>query len=75
MSGSTNDLFGELFKLNKIDLIKKFLIKLKEIFQNNFYIEIQRHNENDEKNFEDFMINLSSLYDVPIICITGSILY
>ena len=67
LSGSTNDLFGELFKLNKIDSLKKLLVELKEIFQNNFYIEIQRHNENDEKNFEDFMINLSSLYDVPII--------
>ena len=67
LSGSTNDLFGELFKLNKIDSLKKLLVELKEIFQNNFYIEIQRHNESDEKNFEDFMINLSSLYDVPII--------
>ena len=67
LSGSSNDLFGELFKLNKIDSLKKLLVELKEIFQNNFYIEIQRHNESDEKNFEDFMINLSSLYDVPII--------
>ena len=67
LSGSTNDLFGELFKLNKIDSLKKLLVELKEIFQNNFYIEIQRHNESDEKNFEDFMINLSSSYDVPII--------
>ena len=67
LSGSTNDLFGELFKLNKIESLKKLLVELKEIFQNNFYIEIQRHNESDEKNFEDFMINLSSSYDVPII--------
>ena len=67
LSGSTNDLFGELFKLNKIESLKKLLAELKEIFQNNFYIEIQRHNESDEKNFEDFMINLSSSYDVPII--------
>ena len=67
LSGTVYDLFGKLFKLNKLDLIKKLLEKLNKVFQNNFYIEIQRHLENDEKNFEDFLISISSELNVPLI--------
>ena len=67
LSGTVYDLFGKLFKLNKLDLIKNLLEKLNKVFQNNFYIEIQRHLENDEKNFEDFLISISSEFNVPLI--------
>ena len=59
LSGTVYDLFGKLFKLNKLDLIKNLLEKFNKVFHNNFYIEIQRHLENDEKNFEDFLISIS----------------
>ena len=67
LSGTVYDLFGKLFKLNKLDLIKNLLKKLNKVFQNNFYIEIQRHLENDEKNFEDFLISISSEFNIPLI--------
>ncbi len=67
LSGTIYGLFGQLFKLNKLDLIKKLLIKLDEIFPNNFYIEIQRHFEGDEKNYEDFLMSISSKLNLPII--------
>jgi len=67
LSGTVYDFFGKLFKLNKLDLIKNLLKKFNKFFQNNFYIEIQRHLENDEKNFEDFLISISSELDVPLI--------
>ncbi len=67
LSGTVYDLFGKLFKLNKLDLIKDLLKKLNKVFQNDFYIEIQRHLENDEKNFEDFLISVSSELNVPLI--------
>ena len=67
LSGTVYDLFGKLFKLNKLDLIKNLLEKLNKVFHNNFYIEIQRHLENDEKNFEDFLISISSEFNVPLI--------
>ncbi len=67
LSGTIYDLFGKLFKLNKLDLIKNILKKINITFQNDFYIEIQRHLENDEKNYEDFLISLSSELSVPII--------
>ena len=67
LSGTIYDLFGKLYKLNKLDLIKSLLKKINNIFQNNFYIEIQRHSENDEKNFEDFLISASSELALPLI--------
>ncbi len=67
LSGTVYDLFGKLFKLNKLDLIKKLLEDLNKSFKNNFYIEIQRHSETDEKEYEDFLISLSSKVQVPLI--------
>ncbi len=67
LTGTVYDLFGKLFKLNKLDLIKNLLTKLNKTFQNSFYIEIQRHLENDEKNFEDFLISISSNLMLPLI--------
>ena len=67
LSGTIYDLFGKFFKLNKLEVIKKLLKKLNENFQNNFYIEIQRHFESDEKNFEEFLISLSSELMIPLI--------
>ena len=67
LSGTIYDLFGKLFKLNKLDLIKKLLEDLNKTFKNNFYIEIQRHDENDEKNYEDFLISMSSKVMAPLI--------
>ncbi len=67
LSGTIYDLFGKLFKLNKLDLIKKLLKDINSSFQNNFYIEIQRHLENDEKNFEDYLFTISSELKLPLI--------
>ncbi len=67
LSGTIYDLIGKLFKLNKLDLIKTLLKKINNIFQNNFYLEIQRHSEIDEKNFEDFLLSVSSELALPLI--------
>jgi len=67
LSGTIYDLFGKLFKLNKLDLVKNLLTKLNKTFKNNFYIEIQRHFESDEKNFEDFLATTSAELMVPLI--------
>ena len=67
LSGTVYDLFGKLYKLNKLDLIKILLKKISNVFQNNFYVEIQRHSEIDEKNFEDFLISASSELSLPLI--------
>ena len=39
----------------------------KNLLSTNFYIEIQRHNDLNEKSFEKFNLNLSYKLDIPII--------
>ncbi len=68
LSGTVRDFFGKIFKLNKLDLVEKLIKKFIDQFQNSFYIEIQRHFENDEKIFEEYMMVISSKLNVPIIC-------
>ncbi len=67
LSGSIYDLFGKLFKLNKLSIIKNLFKNLNKKFLDNFYIEIQRHSEDDEKNFEEFLIAVSAELNLPLI--------
>jgi len=67
LSGGLSDFFGLLFKANKIKVIEKILSNFSKLFENRFYIEIQRHNEPEEKNFEDFLLLLSKKFNMPII--------
>ena len=67
LSGNHNDLFGKLYKLNKLKIIEKYTNQLKSIFLNRFYFEIQRHKEPGEENFENYLINLSEKLNVPLI--------
>ena len=59
LTGSQYDFFGDLFKLNKLKKIEDILIILNNTFKDRLYIEIQRHNEKNEKNFEIFLLQLS----------------
>ncbi|MFL2883077.1 MAG: DNA polymerase III subunit alpha [Pelagibacteraceae bacterium] len=67
LSGNQDDLFGNLFQKNKLKIIEESFKKLKKIFNDRLYIEIQRHNEKGEKQFENFLISLSSKLEIPII--------
>ena len=67
LTGSYKNLFGQLFYSNKEKNVKELIEKLKSTFDNRIYIEIQRHEENQEKNYENYLLSLSSSYDLPII--------
>ena len=67
LSGNFYGFFGKLFKLNKLKQIEESIKELKNIFKDRFYFEIQRHNEPDEENFENFVIELSAKYQIPLI--------
>ena len=67
LSGNHYGLFGKLFKLNKLQQIENSIKELKNIFKDRFYLEIQRHNELGEANYENFMIELSTKYQIPLI--------
>ncbi|MFL2889392.1 MAG: DNA polymerase III subunit alpha [Pelagibacteraceae bacterium] len=67
LSGSLYGLFGILFKYNKIKIIEDSFRDLKKVFNDRFYIEIQRHNDEGEKNFEKFLIKISKKLEIPLI--------
>ena len=67
MSGSVYDFFGKLFQSNKVELINQIFKSLSNTFKNDFYIEIQRHEETGEKDFENFLLNSSIKFELPLI--------
>ena len=67
LSGGFRDFFGGLFKLNKLKQLEDLLKKINNYFKNKFYLEIQRHNEDNEKAFEDYLIATSKKHDIPLI--------
>ena len=74
LTGSVNGLIGKLFDKGKYNEIKEIYKLLNKTFINNFYIEIQRHNDEKEKNFENFNLKKSEELDIPIIA-TNEVFY
>ena len=73
-SGTVFGLFGKLFDKGKFSEIDEVYAKLKSIYKDNFYIEIQRHNDQNEKSFEKFNLKKSSDLEIPLIA-TNEIFY
>jgi len=67
LTGSYHNFFGKLFYANKIKDFEKIISSLKTHFKNRLYFEIQRHGETEEKNFENHLLNLSKILDIPLI--------
>jgi len=67
LSGSFDGLIGNLFFKNLTDEILELFKKFKTIFKDNFYLEIQRHNDIGEKSFEKFLLHASEKLELPII--------
>ncbi len=67
LTGSSRDFFGKLFLSNKFKNFIEIIELLKQNFKNNLYFEIQRHNDYEEKNFENFLLNHSKSLNIPII--------
>jgi len=66
-SGSIEGLIGKLFSKNLTDEIFIIFERLKKKLNEDFYLEIQRHNDDGEKLFENFLINSSKKLHIPII--------
>ena len=74
LSGAVNNLIGNIFNKGLIDEIDELIKLLKNNFKENFYLEIQRHGDKNEKEFEIFNLNLSKKYQIPIIA-TNEVYY
>ena len=67
LTGSFDGLIGKLFAKNLAEEILALFNKFKKVFKNNFYLEIQRHNDYGEKLYEKFLLNSAKKLDLPII--------
>ncbi len=68
LTGSYLNFFGKLYYKNKSKDLEEILNILKKNFNDNrIYIEIQRHNEDQEKNFENFLLEISKKLNLPLI--------
>ena len=73
-SGTVFGLFGQLFDKGKFSEILDLYTKLKTSFSDQFYLEIQRHNDQNEIGFEKFNLNKSLELEIPIIA-TNEVFY
>ena len=67
LTGNYTNFFGKLFYKNKLKDFEKTLDILKKNFKDRLYIEIQRHGEYQEKNFENHLLNISKSLQLPLI--------
>ena len=67
LTGNYTNFFGKLFYKNKLNIFEKILNSLKDNFKDRLYIEIQRHNEQQEKNFENYLLKISKSLKLPLI--------
>ena len=74
LTGNYRNLFGKLFYKNKLKDLEQVLNSLKKSLKDRLYIEIQRHNELQEKNFENYLLNVSKSLQLPLIA-TQEIFY
>ncbi len=73
-SGTFNGLFGQLFYKGKFTEINEMYKKLKDVYEDRFYIEIQRHGDQNEKDFERFNLENSKKLEIPLIA-TNEVFY
>jgi DNA polymerase-3 subunit alpha len=73
-SGSVFGLFGKLFEKGKELEISELYKKLLLQYGDRFYIEIQRHGDQNEVTFEKFNLNKSLELKIPIIA-TNEVFY
>ena len=73
-SGTINGLFGQLFDKGKFSEIKELYSKLVSKYKDKFYIEIQRHGDENEVGFEKFNLAKSKELEIPLIA-TNEVFY
>ena len=68
LTGNYLNFFGKLYYKNKLKDLEEILCTLKKNFNDDrLYIEIQRHNEDQEKNFENYLLEISKKLNLPLI--------
>jgi len=74
MSGTIQGFFGKLFQKSRLEEITKIYKNLSSKFHDKFYLEIQRHGDQNEIAFEKFNLEQSYKIKIPIIA-TNEVYY
>jgi len=74
LSGTIHGLFGKLFDKGRFKEISKIYNSLLSKFNDRFYLEIQRHGDQNEISFEKYNLDQSSKIKIPIIA-TNEVYY
>jgi DNA polymerase III subunit alpha len=74
LSGTIHGLFGKLFEKGRFDEITKLYKSLSLNFSDRFYLEIQRHGDQNEVAFEKFNLQQSIKLELPVIA-TNEVYY
>jgi DNA polymerase III subunit alpha len=74
LSGTVVGFFGKLFEKGKFEDITNIYTKLKKGFLDRFYLEIQRHGDQNEIAFEKFNLSQSFKLKIPLIA-TNEVFY
>ena len=74
LSGSIQGFFGKLFDKGRFLEIHKIYQKIFSNFNKRFYLEIQRHGDQNEKIFEKYNLQKSNELKIPIIA-TNEVFY
>ena len=74
LSGTIHGLFGKLFEKGRLEEISKLYQAISKKFDDRFYLEIQRHGDQNEIAFEKFNLQQSSKLNIPIIA-TNEVYY
>ena len=69
-SGTVFGIFGKLFEKGKYSEIESLYKQIKKEFNDRFYIEIQRHGDQNEIIFEKFNLKKSLNLEIPLIATT-----
>jgi DNA polymerase III subunit alpha len=74
LSGTIHGLFGKLFEKGRVQEIAKLYKDFSLKFDDRFYLEIQRHGDQNEIAFEKYNLEQSSKLKIPIIA-TNEVYY
>ncbi|MDR0744755.1 MAG: DNA polymerase III subunit alpha, partial [Holosporales bacterium] len=67
LSGGAVGPAGQLFLQGNQEKSHEFLNNMRSLFDKNFYVEISRHNEDIEKQTENFFVSYAMQNDIPVV--------
>jgi len=67
LTGGQDGVLNKLIKVGRLGEAESWLVKLKELFPERLYVEIQRHTPDESAQTEAELINLAYKYELPLV--------